>query len=101
MGHLWAIQAKAYERVELHAFAGPMTKDNTHRENSLPDRIDFDSFKSFDFASPSGFLQKRSLVRPRVNHCDLRDSKWTTVVGPTERRRFAVVVLDECDDALG
>lgn len=46
-----------FERIELHALAGPMTKDNTNRKNSLPDRIDFDPFKSFDFASPSGFLQ--------------------------------------------
>jgi hypothetical protein len=47
----------SFERIELHALAGPMTKDNTHRENSLPDRVDFDPFKSIDFASPSGFLQ--------------------------------------------
>jgi hypothetical protein len=47
----------SFERIELHALAGPMTKDNTHRENSLPERIDFDPFKSFDFASPSGFPQ--------------------------------------------
>lgn len=46
-----------FERIELHALAGPMTKVNVRRENSLPDRIDFDPFKSFDFASPSGFLQ--------------------------------------------
>jgi len=41
------------------------------------------------------------LVASRVNHCDLRGTKGTAFIGPAERRCFAVVVLDERDDAPG
>src|SRR5579875_3209757 len=42
-----------------------------------------------------------TLVPSRVSHCDVRGPKRATVVGPTERSRPAVVVLDEGDKPLG
>lgn len=38
---------------------------------------------------------------PVASFRDLRGHERTAVVGPAERRRVAVVVLDEGDDALG
>ena len=46
-------------------------------------------------------LPVAALVVPRVSHCELRDLEWAAVVGPAERRGFAVVGLDELDDAGG
>ena len=45
--------------------------------------------------------RREGLVLSRVSHCDLRGHQRAAVVGPTERCRFSVVVLDESDDALG
>jgi hypothetical protein len=45
-------------------------------------------------------MSKELLVRPRVNHCDLRGFEGAAVVGPAERIGPAVVVIDELHGAV-
>jgi hypothetical protein len=74
------------------------TRDDRH----LPESITAECARMPDWRETRlnwSLVDRKQLVAPRVNHCDLRGLEWATVIGPAERCRSSVLVLDEGDDA--